>query len=58
MNKIQALITLGLITEQDVWNYAVDMHYRAGEEQVRREEEMYTQADFEMDMAHNEVLPF
>lgn len=57
MQKVQALITLGLITEQDVWDYAIDMHYREQLEQIRQEEE-YTQADFEMDGAHNEVLPF
>lgn len=56
MNKIQALITLGLITEQDVIDYVRDLEY---EQMVQaHEEEHYSRADFEMDMAHNEVLPF
>lgn len=55
MKKIQALIDLGLITDQDVLDYARDLENIAHMEAMYEE---YTQADYEMDQAHNEVLPF
>jgi hypothetical protein len=55
MKKIQALIDLGLITDQDVLDYARDVENKAHMEAMYEE---YTQADYEMDQAHNEVLPF
>lgn len=57
MEKIKALISLGLITDQDVWEFAKDLEYREQLIIIRQEEE-YTQADYEADNAHNEVLPF
>lgn len=57
MQRVHALIALGLITEQEVWDYAKDMEYQ--EQMIQQwQEEQYTQADYEADMAHNEVLPF
>lgn len=57
MQRVHALIALGLITEQEVWNYAKDMEYQ--EQMIQQwQEEQYTQADYEADMAHNDVLPF
>lgn len=57
MKKVQALIDLGLITVDDVWDYAMDMQAQAYiDDQLR--EQQYTQADYEADSAHNEVLPF
>lgn len=56
MDKIKALVTLGLITEKDVIEYVKDLEYQ---EMIRiHQEEQLTQADYEMDNAHNEVLPF
>lgn len=56
MNKVEALISLGLITEQDVLDYSKDVEYQ--QMVAIHEEEQYTKADYEMDMGHNEVLPF
>ena len=56
MNKIEALITLGLITDQDVLDYAKELADRAHMEAMY--EEYYSQADYEADMGHNDVLPF
>lgn len=55
MKKIQALIDLGLITDQDVLDYARDVENKAHMEAMYEE---YTQADYETDLGHNEVLPF
>jgi hypothetical protein len=56
MKKIQALIDLGLIAEQDVLDYARELENIAHMEAMY--EEYYSQADYEADMGHNEVLPF
>lgn len=56
MNRIEALISLGLITDQEVLDYAREMADRAHIEAMY--EEYYSQADYEADMGHNEVLPF
>jgi hypothetical protein len=57
MQRVQALITLGLITEQEIWDFVRDMEYQ--EQMIQQwQEEQYSQADYEADMAHNNVLPF
>lgn len=57
MKKIESLIELGLITVDDVWNYVSEMDQQAQMEEMIADRN-YTQADHEMDQAHNEVLPF
>lgn len=57
MKKIEALIELGFITVDDVWNYVSEMDQQAQMEEMIADRN-YTQADYEMDQAHNEVLPF
>lgn len=56
MSKIEALIALGLITDQEVLDYAREMADQAHMQAML--EEHYSQADYEADMGHNEVLPF
>lgn len=55
MKKVQALIDLGLITDQDVLDYARELENIAHMEAMCEE---YSQADYEADLGHNDVLPF
>lgn len=55
MNKVQGLINLGLITQQDAIDFVRDLENQAHMEAMYEE---YTQADYEIDSAHNEILPF